>query len=296
MATIKIMTDSASDIPAQYEADYDIEILNFPLTIGDETYFERVDFPEHEDFYKILYSAPKIPTHAQLTPMVFEEKFEEFLEKGYQDLIYVCINAKGSNTYNSARMARQQFEQKHPDAVMRIHILDSKTYSYAYGYAAVEAAKKAQKGVPVNEILAYLADWFNTLEIYATAYALDFAKKSGRVSSTAAFVGELLGLKPVITFIDGDNATPAKVRGDKAVVPALVRMAKEHIVPKTPYLVLYGNNLEERDKLIRELEKALGYPAADVIQIGATISINIGANLVGVVVKGAPKHELGPIS
>ena len=296
MATTKIMTDSASDIPAQYEADYDIEILNFPLTIGNETYFERVDFPVHEDFYKRLYSEPKIPTHAQLTQMVFEEKFEEYLGKGYEDLIYICINSKGSNTFNSALMAKQQFEQKHPDAAMRVYVLDSKTYSYTYGYAAVEAAKKAQKGVPVKEILAYLEDWFNTVEVYATAYALDFAKKSGRVSSTAAFVGELLGLKPIITFIDGDNATPAKVRGDKAVVPALVKMVKEHIVPKTPYIVLYGNNLEERDKLIRELEKALGYPATDVIQIGATISINIGANLVGIVIKGAPKHELGPIS
>ena len=62
------------------------------------------------------------------------------------------------------------------------------------------------------------------------------------------------------------------------------------MVPKTPYLVLYGNNIPERDKLIKELEKAVGYPAADIVQIGATISINIGANLVAVAVKGSQKH------
>lgn len=290
MAITKIMTDSASDIPAQYEADYEIEILGFPLTIGEETYYERVDFPVKEDFYTRLYSEPKIPTHAQITQMEFEEKFEEFWKKGYQNLIYVCINSKGSNTFNSALMAKKHFEEAHPEADFTIYILDAKTYSYAYGYAVVEAAKKAQKGTAVKEIVAYLEDWFNSVEIYATAYSLEFAKKSGRVSSTAAFVGELLGLKPVITFIDGDNATPAKVRGDKAVVPTLVKFAKEHIVPKTPYIILYGNNMEERDKLIKEMEKAIGYPAADIVQIGATISINIGANLVGVVIKGAQKH------
>ena len=290
MASVKIMTDSASDIPIQYEADYGIEILGFPLTMGNETYYERVDFPDHDEFYTRLYSEPKIPTHAQITQMIFEERFEEFWKMGYQDLIYICINSNGSNTFNSALMAKKSFEEAHPGIDYRVHVLDSKTYSYAYGYAVVEAAKKAQRGTHVNEILAYLEDWFNSVEIYATAYALDFAKKSGRVSSTAAFVGELLGLKPVITFIDGENATPAKVRGDKAVVPTLVKMAKEHMVPKTPYLVLYGNNIPERDKLIKELEKAVGYPAADIVQIGATISINIGANLVAVAVKGSQKH------
>ena len=72
MAITKIMTDSASDIPAQYEADYEIEILGFPLTIGEETYYERVDFPVKEDFNTRLYSEPKIPTHAQITQMEFD--------------------------------------------------------------------------------------------------------------------------------------------------------------------------------------------------------------------------------
>lgn len=290
MAKIKLMTDSASDIPKEHEADYQIEILGFPLIIGDKTYFERDDFTLGE-FYKRLYTEPKIPSHSQITQIIFEEKFEEIANQGYSDLIYVAINSQGSNTFNAANMAKEAFYQNHPDrADFHIHILDAKTYSYAYGYAVVEAARKIENGATIKEVLAYLEDWYSSVEIYATAYTLQFAKKSGRVSSTAAFVGELLGFKPIITFINGENATAGKVRGDKAVVPALIKMAQEHRIPQTPYLVLIGDNEEEAQKLIKEAEKAFGYPPEEVCPIGATIAINIGPNLVGLVIKGKNKN------
>jgi DegV family protein with EDD domain len=291
MVSVKIITDSASDIPAEYEAEYEIDIINFPLIVGDQTYYERIDFQNKEEFYERLRQEPKIPSHSQITQLYFEEKFSEVQKEGYQDVIYIAINSKGSNTYNAALMAREQFYQNHPECSdFHIHIVDSKTYTYAYGYAVVEAAKKVKRGVPVNEVLAFLTDWFNCVEIYATAYTLEFAKKSGRVSSTAAFVGELLGLKPIITFIDGDNAAQEKVRGDKAVVPTLIKKAKARMIPKTPYFILYGDNEDEKNRMVKECEKTFGYPPTEVFQIGATIAINIGPSVIAIVVKGQPKH------
>lgn len=143
MSRIKIMTDSACDIPKELEEQYDIRILSFPVTVDDKGYLERIDFT-NEEFYEILQNTPKIPSTAQITVFQFEEEYETFYKQGYAELIYVSIYSGGSSTYNNAVMARKQFYASHPEAQeqFEIHLVDSKTYTVAYGYPVVESAKK----------------------------------------------------------------------------------------------------------------------------------------------------------
>lgn len=292
MITTKLMTDSASDIPKDAEQALEIDILSFPITVGDESFMERVDFTE-EQFYEILQREPKIPTTAQITSIRFVEKYEEYFEKGYADLIYVSINAKGSATYQSAFMARNQFFEKHPDAKEKfnIHIVDSKVYTIAYGYPVMEAAKKAQKGIPAREIVAYLEDWFDSVEVYFAPYTLEFVKKSGRVSVAAAFMGELIGLRPIISFVDGEVSIVQKVRGDKAIIPALLKLAQQRMVPETPFLLVKGLMEEEMKVFKKEAEKKIGYKCEGVFSAGAAIAINAGPKIIAIVVKGNRRHH-----
>ncbi|MFZ2537358.1 MAG: DegV family protein, partial [Oscillospiraceae bacterium] len=203
---IKIMTDSASDIPAELEAEYSIRILPFPVTIGDNGYLERVDFSNSE-FYNMLIAAPKIPTTSQITTIQFYEEFKTIQKEGYREVIYTSINAKGSSTYNNALMAKEQLFKKHPELIseFKIHVVNSAAYTIAYGYPVIEAAKKAQKGASSKEIVGYLEDWFDSVEIYFAPYTLEFVRKSGRVPVAAAFVGELIGLRPIISIINGET-------------------------------------------------------------------------------------------
>lgn len=292
MERIKLMTDSACDIPKEQEEQYAIRILPFPVTVGDKGYMERVDFT-NEEFYDLILTTPKIPVTSQITAFRFEEEFTAVYEEGYTDLIYVSIHAGGSGTYNNAIMARDSFFEEHPEAAdtFRIYIVDSRTYAMAYGYAVVEAARKAAKGIRVKEILAYLEDWFDSVEIYFAPYTLEFVKKSGRVPAAAAFVGELMGLRPIISIIDGQTKVLEKVRGDRAILPALLKYAKEHSIPHTPYLTLTGMLPQEREKLDAMLKKEFGYEPAGTYQIGAAITINAGPKAVGVVVKGAKRNR-----
>lgn len=285
MSKIKIMTDSACDIPKEREQELGIRILNFPLTVDGEGYREREDFTE-EEFYEILLNCRKVPTTAQITQTEFLDAYNEYYEQGYTDLIYVSINAKGSNTYNSALLAKQRFEEKHPDAKFAIHVIDSKTYTIAYGYPVMEAAIKAEKGCPVEEILAYLEDWFDSVEIYFAPYSLDFVKKSGRVSVAAAFVGELMGLRPIINFNGGDPQIVTKVRGDKNVIPGLIRLASSAMVPQTPHMIIGGCLPERTEEITKEFTKQAGYPGVGVFKAGAAIAINAGPKIVGIIVKG----------
>ena len=100
MARIKFSTDSASDIPSSLREELDIQVLPFPIAMGDKEYRDGVDFTP-EEFYDMLLSAPQIPTHAQLNPYVFSQCFEEVWKAGYTDLIHTSINSKGSATYQT---------------------------------------------------------------------------------------------------------------------------------------------------------------------------------------------------
>lgn len=280
---IKLITDSCSDIPKMSAEALHIEVLPFPLTIDGEGYHEGIEFTPQE-FYDRMLAAKEVPTHSQIIPLVFEDLFEHAYEEGFTDVIYTSINAKGSTTNSNAHLAVNQFFEKYPEAKekIRFHIIDSGAYTVAYGMAVMEAARKISRGASADEAVAYIQDWVDNIRIYFVPLTLEYAKKSGRVSSAAGFVGELLGLKPVITFEDGDSKIVDKVRGEKSIIPRLIELAKQEMIPETPYSVVHGIENPLTDELVAEMEKNFG-PAEGVYSIGATVSINAGPHVVGII-------------
>ena len=99
-----------------------------------------------------------------------------------------------------------------------------------------------------------------------------------------------MGLKPIISFEEGEAVTRAKVRGDKAVVPGILKLVREEMIPHTPYCILGGSVEEYPDELAAEAEKLFGAPCAMRIKIGAAISINAGHKIAGIVFKGKPRR------
>lgn len=284
MAHIKFSTDSAADLPAALREELDIQVLPFPIAMGDKEYRDGVDFTP-EEFYGMLLAAPQIPTHAQLNPYVFTQCFEQAWQEGCTDLIHTSINSKGSATYQNALQAREEFYEDHPEAreTFRIFILDSKTYTMGYGWAVLEGARMAAAGAGAEEITAFIQDWLDHVRVVFCPLDLRFAKKSGRVSAAAAFVGEALGLKPVMTFEDGDSKILAKVRGEKNVLGTLLSMCRKERRTDTPYLLIRAGNEAAADQLLAACREELGGEPAMEYYIGGVIAINAGPNLVGLV-------------
>ena len=284
MARIKFTTDSAADIPVSLREELDIQVLPFPIAMGDREYNDGFDFTPQE-FYDMLLSAPQIPTHAQLNPYVFTEVFEAAWEAGYTDLIHTSINSKGSATCANAYQARGEFYKDHPEAreTFHIHIIDALNYTMGYGWAVVQGARMAADGSQSQEIVDFIQDWVDHVRVIFSPLDLRFAKKSGRISAAAAFVGEALGLKPVMTFTDGESKILAKVRGEKAVVSRLVELCKAERRAGTPYLMILGNNVEQSDRLLDLCRLELEEQPALCYHIGGVIAINAGPNLIGLV-------------
>lgn len=283
MAKIKFITDSASDITVQDEQALDILVLPFPIAFGEKTYLSRVDF-DNAGFYEMLEAAPELPTTSQITVFQYGEVFEAAYRDGYTDVINTTINSEGSGTYNSACLAAQIFYESHPEAADAFHItnLDGSSYTCGYGYAVTEGAKMAKDGKDVEEILAFMRDWIEHNVIYFVPYTLKYAGKSGRIPSAAAFVGELVGLKPIMRIYDHVIVTNDKVRGEKKIIPTVVKKMAAEMKPGSPYIVIYGSHPEDGEAIAAAMTAAVGYPPAGSAQIGAAIAINAGPRVVGV--------------
>ena len=220
---VKLITDSASDITPEDEKKYGIDIMPFDITLGDESLRERVDFTAPE-FLEMIDKSEFLPKTSQITEIRFAEKFEHYYNEGYDAVIMVLINSTGSKTYENALLARKNLLEEHPEmAKMRIEIIDSHCYSLGYGYPVIEAAKKLIAGQSVDNVVAYLTDMFNNCEIYIIGFNLRHMKKSGRINAAAAFLGELMGLKPLISLIDGESEVVKKSRGEKNAIADAVQ-------------------------------------------------------------------------
>jgi DegV family protein with EDD domain len=285
---IQIMTDSGSDIPRLYEQKHNIRILAFPISVGDKSFFDR-DMTDAE-YYRLITDSVKsadFPNTAQVIMPRFVEVYEEYYNAGITDLIYVAIADSGSGTYGNAIRARDDFFAEHPEAVGKynIHLIDSANYTGVYGWPVIQAAIKAEKGVPAEDIADYIRDWCRYAEVNFGCFTLDFVKRSGRVSTAAAFVGEMLGLRPVIRIKQAVSTTTAKVRGDKAVIPKLVEITAERIIPGTPYVIIAGCDRAAEDDLTRAITKRLGYPPEMTFYVGAAVAANVGPFVVGTIFK-----------
>lgn len=280
MSKIKISTDSTSDIPQSFREELNISVLPLTILAEGKEYRDGVDITPRE-FYKILDECTTLPVSSQVAAAEYLALYKKVWEEGHTDLIHISINSKGSGTYQAAVMTRDMFLEENPDAKLNIHIIDSRTYSMAYGMAVVEAARMVQEGAAVEQIIAHIQDWVEHTRPMFVPLNLKCVKKSGRVSPAAAFVGDAIGLKPLITFEDGEAKILSKIRGQHKAIEALVEMCKKERRPGTNYCLVYGKNLEALEELRAACEGIMDQPPMAEYEVGCIIGTNTGPDMIG---------------
>jgi len=283
MSKIKLITDTASDIELHQAEEYGVDMLSFSININGESYREQRDLSK-EEFYALMEKSEELPSTSQITAFTFLEVFKNYYQQGYTDLIYVSINAKGSATYQNANQAKEMLYDEIPEAKnkINIHILDSENYTMCYGYPVLQAAKMADEGKSVSEILDYLNHWLANVGVYFLPMTLKFVKKSGRLTAASAFAGEIMGLRPLIHIAHGEISVSDKVRGEKNIVSKLTDKIMNVIQDGAPYLVIQGINAKHADEAEKLLTEKLGYPPVQRVKIGSAVTINAGYDLVAV--------------
>ncbi len=284
MYKIKISTDSTADIPKNLCEKWNISVLPLTILIEGREYRDGVDMTP-QAFYEILDTAKTLPASSQVASQLYTELFEQVWKEGYTDLIHVTINSKGSGTYQAGVLSRDLFFEDHPEAreQLRIHLMDSQTYSMAYGIPVVEGAEMIQDGATVEQVMDHIRQWVEHARPLFVPLNLKCVKKSGRISPAAAFVGDAMGLKPLITFEDGEAKILSKVRGENRAIAALVDTCVKERLPGSNYALVYGSNLDALAQLREACAQVMDQPPMVEYPVGCVIGINTGPQMIGII-------------
>ena len=203
---IKIITDSGSDISQEEGKILDITIIPFKTYFNEEEYLDGITL-SHRQFYEKLIEEDTLPKTSQITPFEFEEIFKEATKDG-DEVIYISISKKLSGTYQSACIASLEF-----DGLVRV--VDSENACAGEQILVKLACDLRKQGYTIDEMEEKLNEMKKQIKLLALVDTLEYLKKGGRISSTTAFIGNLLSIKPVIEIKDGEVGVAGKARGSK---------------------------------------------------------------------------------
>ena len=202
--SVKIIVDSTIDVTN----DIKEKLTIVPLTVnfGETEYIDGITIT-HNEFYEKLIESDVIPTTSQPTPDAFAKVFEE-IKNNNDTAVVITVSSKLSGTYQSATIAASDY----PDNII---VVDGKTVAIGTGILAKFALELAQKGLSAKEIAETLESEKNNVFVIAMLDTLEYLKKGGRISKTAALAGTLLSIKPVVSIYDGVISILGKARGSK---------------------------------------------------------------------------------
>lgn len=219
---VAVVTDSACDLPEELVRRHGIRIVPLELVEEGRTFRDRLDVTA-ETFHAKLESGGALPTTSQPAPAAFVEAFQEAAGEA-ETIVGVFVGSTLSGTYASAKSAADRFDGA------PVHLADSLGASLLEGLLALRAAELAEEGVPAAVIVERLADLRKRSGILFTVETFDRLIASGRVSLGRAFLGRLLGLKPILGVEpDGRVAVVGKARGSSAARGRLLDLVRDRI-------------------------------------------------------------------
>lgn len=283
MQKIKIFTDSCADLGGDIREKYDIGLLKMcTVDEGVETPADLSDVEYILAVYKKIRETGKRIFTTQVPMAELEGAFRAAIADGYA-VLYVGCALPMSSSVNTALVVAKQLCEEYPDAVIRC--VDSTNCSLGEGMLAVFAAQLRDEGKTVDEIVSALDERKHEINQFVTVGSLDMLKKSGRVKGSAAFFGNLLGVKPIIiSDYNGQNVPIVKVKGRRASLDKLVELTKQAVIDpaeQTVYIA-HADCAEDAEYLRRELIERVGFKDAYIYFIGPIVGVCIGPDAIGV--------------
>ncbi len=250
-----IFTDSACDLSAEVLRGWGVDFADLTFTFdGEDRAYTNADIALH-DFYERMRQGGQ-PRTAGANIQSFLDGFESALSAG-KDVLYVGVSSGLSTTLNSARMAAQELKEKYPERT--VAVVDTLAASAGVGLMVYIAVEKKKEGLSLAENAAHLDSLTGHNCIWFTVDDLEYLKRGGRVSPTVAFVGGLLGVKPVLHM--GSEGTLTKVgtaRGRKKSLEAMADKFAELADDKaTPIFISHADS-EADAKLLGDMLLARG--------------------------------------
>lgn len=279
--TYKIITDSTTDLSDAYMAAHDVVMLGLTVTL-DETTYQTVGLDRlTSDVLLEKMAAGAKPVTSQINVGQFSETFKSVIHSG-NDVLYLGFSSGLSGTYQSAEMAKQLVLDEIPSA--RITTVDTLAAASGEGYLVKEAVKLRDNGASLDEVVVAMQDLIPSLRSWVMADDLYHLARGGRISKTAATVGTLVNIKPIIDVDpEGQLRQVGKIRGKKKALKTLVTNTLTDFDPAYPHVMVgYSGEPDVAEEVKAELLQSNLITEVTLTPLGPTIATHTGTGTIAI--------------
>jgi DegV family protein with EDD domain len=270
--TVRIVTDSTCDLPTETIQQLGITVLPLNIHIGEKAYLDGVNL-SREEFYHQLPNLDPFPKTASPSPAGFERLYRRLADEGAQSILSIHISESLSATVNEARIAAEQFPQ------LAVTVLDSSQLSVGTGFLVEKAAQLAAADHSLDEILSTLKDQMQRSYVFASLKTLEYLRRSGRMHSAVAHIGEILKIKPVL-YMNQGKPVVHRTRTQKNAT-ALLMSWLEQYAPFERLAIVHAGILEEAEALREAARTYWPDSAVPILQITPVLGAHLGVGALG---------------
>jgi DegV family protein with EDD domain len=270
VAEVRIITDSAADLPSEVVARLGVVVVPLTIRFGAEEF----DDLSPADFWARCKSSTTLPETAAPSPGAFAEAFEKAESDGAEGVICITLSSELSATYQSAKTAAESV------APYPVTVIDSRAVTMAEGLLVIEAAEAAGRGASYAEVAALARDTVDRLGLVGVLDTLEHLKKGGRIGSAQALLGSMLAIKPLLTLKDGKVAEEGRQRTRAKALDHAAKIARE-TAPFARLAVAHGA-AEDLDVLLGKIEGLETDVPVVIADIGSVVGTHGGPGIVGI--------------
>lgn len=273
--TVKVVTDSAADLPTSLARAHGISVVPLTVTFGKQSYRDGEDL-DSTAFWRTVRAGDDHPVTASPSAGAFMQVFRQLAGEGADGIVCVHLSPNLSGTYQAATMAAREL----PD--LRVEVIDSLGVSAATGLTALRAADLAEGGADIATIAADLDEYRTRVQLYGVVDTLEFLRRGGRIGGARAFVGTRLRVKPIISLRDGIVEPVGRVRTRPRALDHLAAIVARYR-GRIERLVVLDGDAPDTDALRSRLSSTVEVPVEDVWTLGPAVGAHTGPGVVGVV-------------
>jgi DegV family protein with EDD domain len=276
--TVRIVTDSVSDIPPTVADKFGITVVPLNVVFNAVTYRDGVDITT-DDFYKQLARNQQLPTTSTPAPQVFGQFYDKLAEES-SEILVITIGRKLSATSESASKAIDIMKKK-----CRVEVVASDMAMMAEGLLVIAAAKAAQKDASLDELVKLTKRNMTRVEIRLAFDTLEYLKRGGRIGKAQALMGSMLGINPVLGIKDGEVFPFGRERSRAKAIDHLYNFAAGY--KKIEEMAVEdATTPDETDALVKRLNAI--YPKEKIYRskVSPVIGTNVGPRVIGLAVLG----------
>ena len=266
--TVKIVTDSTSDIPSQIAQALRITIVPAYVHFGNKSYRDRVDISEDE-LYQKLVEGPVHPTTSTPSPGEFAEVYSRLAQES-DEIVCIVFTSGMSALYDAAVLGKETVRGE-----CRIEVIDSQSLSMGLGLITIAAAKTAQAGGSIEEVVELVRQAIPKMHHLVALDTPKYIEKGGRLGKAALSLGAMLNMKPMLTLREGKLIPAGLVRSRKKAVERLYAFVEKHL-PIEDLAIVHSTTQKEAESLAEQIKPLIPGKQPIIARLGPALGVHAG--------------------